>query len=271
MQDFVVDDGAPLLHLENAVLLRGSRRILDIDSLTIAQGEHTAILGPNGSGKSSLMKLIAQIHYPLARENPKVSVFGRERWDVFDLRSHLGIVSADLHHTFIADPSLRGREAVLSGFFASQGLYRNHHVTLEMERRAGETLHLVEAEHLADKPLEQMSTGEARRILIARALVAGPRALLLDEPTTGLDLSAARRFLETLRKLARYGATILLITHHVDEILPEIGRVVLLKDGCVYRDGAKADVLTSDVMSSLFDAPIAMSRHGEYYSADITG
>jgi iron complex transport system ATP-binding protein len=271
MQDFFVDDRAPLLEIRNAAILRSGRRILDIDSLRIAQGEHTAILGPNGSGKSSLMKMIAGLHYPLASEEPVVSVFGRSRWDVFELRSHLGIVSSDLHHTFVSDASLHGRDAVLSGFFASQGLFRNHQVTGEMQERASETLRLVEAEHLAAKPLEQMSTGEARRILIARALVSGPRALLLDEPTTGLDLAAARRFLETLRRLAHQGTTILLVTHHVEEVLPEIGRVVLLKDGKVHRDGPKVDVLTSETIASLFDAPVAIARHGDYYAADIMG
>jgi len=271
MQDFTIDEHAPLLNIRNAALLRGDRRILDIQSLQIARGEHTAILGPNGSGKSSLMKLIAGLHYPLAREQPVVAVFGRERWDVFELRSHMGIISSELHQSFVSDPSLTGREAVLSGFFSSQGLFRNHHVTGEMHDRADEALRLVEASQLAAKPMEHMSTGEARRILIARALVSNPQALLLDEPTTGLDLAAARRFLETLRRLASQGTTILLVTHHIDEILPEIGRVVLLKEGKVFQDGPTADLLTSATISELFDAPVGISRHGDYYSADITG
>ena len=271
MQDNEIDEHAPLLDIRNAVLLRGDRRILDVRSLQIGRGEHTAILGPNGSGKSSLMKLIAGLHYPLAREQPVVAVFGRKRWDVFALRSHLGIISSELHQSFVSDPGLTGREAVLSGFFASQGLFRNHHVTGEMHERADASLGLVDASHLAAKPLEHMSTGEARRILIARALVSDPQALLLDEPTTGLDLAAARRFLETLRRLAHQGTTILLVTHHVDEILPEIGRVVLLKEGKIFRDGPTRDLLTSNTITELFEARVTISRHGEYYSADITG
>ena len=271
MEDFVVATDAPLLRVERAVLLRGSRRILDIDRLEIAEGEHTVILGPNGSGKSSLMKLIAGLHYPLARESPVVAVFGRERWDVFALRLHLGIVSPELQQTFVADSHLIGLDAVISGYFASQGLFRNHRVTDEMLDRAWESLGLMDALDLAEKPLEQMSTGEARRILIARALVSGPRALLLDEPTTGLDLAASRHFLETLRRLAQNGTTLLLVTHHVDEILPEIDRVVLLKDGKVFRDGRKSEILTSETLTALFGIPIRIARHGAYYSADIAG
>ncbi|MDQ2801084.1 MAG: ATP-binding cassette domain-containing protein, partial [Armatimonadota bacterium] len=160
-------------------------------------------------------------------------------------------------------------EAVLSGFFASLGLARHHSVTPAMRERAQNALALMEASPLADKPLEEMSTGEARRILIARALVSDPRALLLDEPTAGLDLVARHRFLETLRHVAAQGKTILLVTHHVEEILPEMERVILLRAGRVFRDGFRRDVLTSDTLSALYDTPLSVREQNGYYAADV--
>ena len=261
----------PLLRIEGATVARGGRRLLDGLSLEVAEGQHTAILGPNGSGKSTLLKLITRQHHPLAHPDgkPVISVFGRGRWDVFELRAMLGIVSADLHQAFVGDGARRGLEAVLSGFFASQGLAGHHRVTHAMRERAAEALELIGASHLAGKPLVEMSTGEARRILIARALAPDPRALILDEPTAGLDLAAARRFLDVLRHVAARGKTLILVTHHVEEILPEIGRVILLRDGRVFRDGPKADVLTGAVLSELFDAPVAVHEVGGYYAAEL--
>ncbi len=263
----------PLLRIDHATLVKGGTRILDDLSLTVAEGQHTAIVGPNGSGKSSLIKLITRQHYPLAGEDgrPKIALFGRDRWDVFALRTLLGIVSADLHQTFVNDGALSGLEVILSGFFASQGLARHHAVTPIMRERARKALDLMEAAQLADKPMAQMSTGEARRILIARALVHDPRALLLDEPTTGLDLIARRRFLETLRRIAQQGKTIILVTHHVEEILPEIGRVVLMRGGAVFRDGPKESVLTAQNLTALFDAPVSVHTEAGYYAAGYKG
>ena len=263
------NETAPLLQIDRATLVKSGTRILDDLSLTIALGEHTAIVGPNGSGKSSLIKLITRQHYPLAGADgrPRVTLFGRARWDIFELRTLLGIVSADLHQTFVNDGALTGTEVILSGFFASQGLAKHHAVTPDMHERAQEALELMEAAPLAEKPMAWMSTGEARRILIARALVHNPRALLLDEPTTGLDLIARRRFLETLRGIAKRGTTVILVTHHVEEILPEIARVVLMKAGTVFRDGAKTDVLTPPNLTALFDAPVQIREEAGYYAA----
>ncbi len=267
------ESSSPLLHINDATVVKGrGLRVLDSLTLAIPEGEHTAILGPNGSGKSSLIKLIAYLHYPLVHEDrsPPVQVFGRARWNVFDLRQQLGIVSPELHDTFTDrhHGRLKGLDAVVTGFFASLGLFEHQPVTDDMRVAARAALDMMEAAHLARKPVEEMSTGEARRILIARALVSNPRALLLDEPTTGLDMLAARRFLETLRGIARAGKTVLLVTHHVEEVLPEIQRVVLLDRGRIYLDGPKRDVLTTDHLSALYGAPIEVHEvAGGYYAA----
>ncbi len=262
-----------LLRLHHATVVKpGFRPLLDDISIAIANGEHTAILGPNGSGKSTLIRLITRQYYPLARsDDPPVRIYGRERWNVAELRTLLGVVSPDAYQLAL-DGMTHGRtigiDMVLSGFFASIGLFAHHHVTAAMRQRAAEALDLVEASHLAGKPIAAMSTGEVRRIFIARALVHDPRALLLDEPTAGLDLLAMHRFLATIRRVAQHGKTIILVTHHVEEIIPEIGRVILLKEGRVFRDGPKAEVLTGATLSALYDAPIHV-RAGEYYLASV--
>lgn len=260
----------PLLKIENASVVKNGQFLLNDLHLEIPARRHTAILGPNGSGKSSLIKLITRQLYPLVREGiePSVSVFGHERWNIFALRTLLGIVSADLHSAFTGEEAPPGLEAVLSGFFAGLGLARQDAVTPAMLKRAWQALEETGATALADKPLSQMSTGEVRRVLIARALVNDPRALLLDEPTTGLDLAARRHFLEILRSLARLGRTILLVTHHVEEIIPEIESVVLMHHGQVFLEGAKRDVLTSENLSELFGARISVRESQGYFGAE---
>jgi iron complex transport system ATP-binding protein len=264
------EPGSPLLELVDATVVKGGVRILDGLTLTIRDGEHTAILGPNGAGKTTLLNLLTHDDYPFADDErpPTVRVFGRDRWDVFDLRQQLGIISSDLHQRFVAGHSagrIRGEDAVVSGFFATRGFLINWSVTPAMRRQAHEALKRLEAGHLAGKWLDEMSTGEARRVLIARALVSNPRALILDEPSNGLDVVARLRFLETVRRIAGEGTTIVLITHHVEEIIPEIERVIFLKDGRAAGDGPKTTMLTPARLESLFGGPVAVSRSNGYF------
>ena len=260
----------PLLELTDATVVKDGVRILDGLSLTIRAGEHTAILGPNGAGKTTLLNLLTHDDYAFADDQvpPTVRVFGTDRWNVFDLRSQLGIISADLHQRFVAGHSagrIRGEEAVVSGFFATQGFLINRPVTPEMRRRAVDALERLEAGHLSAKWMNEMSTGEARRVLIARALVTEPRALILDEPSNGLDVVARLRFLETVRAIARRGTTVVFITHHVEEIIPEIAQVILMRQGRVMAAGPKASMLTGERLSALFGGPVCVEKKGGYY------
>jgi iron complex transport system ATP-binding protein len=259
----------PLLDIHEASVMRGDTLILDGLSLRLAVGQHTAILGANGSGKSTLIRLIARQLYPLARRDgaPVVRVFGRERWNVSELRSLIGIVSPAVQLDYTSDSPLEVFDAVVSGFFSARGLGLDHDVTPPMRERATHALVRMEAAHLIGREMAGLSTGEARRVLIARALVHEPRALLLDEPCAGLDPASRRRFLESLRQPARDGTTVLLVTHHVEEILPEIDHVLLLRDGKVLQEGNKASVLTDSALTAAFAMPVHVSRHGDYYSA----
>ena len=275
MSDPLASD-KPLLELSDATVVKGGVRILDGLTLTIRAGEHTAILGPNGAGKTTLLNLLTHDDYAFADHErpPTVRVFGRDRWDVFDLRSQLGIISSDLHQRFVAGHSagrIRGEDAVVSGFFATRGFLINWSVTPEMRQRAHHALDRLEAAHLAGKWMDEMSTGEARRVLIARALVSEPKALILDEPSAGLDVVARLRFLETVRGIARQGTTIVLITHHVEEIIPEINRVMFLKDGRADGDGPKTMMLTSERLERLFGGPLAVSQHDGYFQVTTYG
>jgi iron complex transport system ATP-binding protein len=260
----------PVLELIDATVVKNERRILDSLSLTIHVGEHTAIVGPNGAGKSALVNLLTHDDRPVRHEDdsPSVRVFGEGSWNVFELRSQLGIVSADLHHRFVLgnnEGRVTGEAAVLSGFLATQGILRYGAVTPEMRTRAADALARMGASHLAKRWLNEVSTGEARRVLLARALVTAPRALILDEPTTGLDIVARHDFTERVRQIAREGTTIILITHHIEEIVPEIQRVILVGEGRIVASGPKREILTSARLSGLFKAPVVLEEDEDGY------
>ncbi len=243
--------------------MRGENIALRNVSLTIGAGEHVAILGPNGCGKSTLIKTITRECYPLADGKSSVSILGQPTWNVFDLRSLLGIVSNDLMTQCTRE--ITGFDIVLSGFFSSIGIWPNHHVTEEMRKKASEILHLLDAPHLAQKPVDEMSSGEARRMLIGRALVHDPKALLLDEPSTSLDLFAQHELRETVRKLARSGIGILLVTHHLSDIIPEIERVIFMRNGGVMSDGPKREILTAAALGELFGVEVELAQRDGYY------
>lgn len=236
-------------------------------TFSIAAGEHAAILGPNGSGKSTLIKVITRECYPRYPESSRVRIWGRETWGLFDLRALLGIVTNDLVETCTKPYS--ALETALSGFFGSIGIWPNHHVTAEMEQKARAALKFFDVEHLADHPLTELSSGEARRAVFARALVHDPKALLLDEPSNSLDIRAQHEVREAMRKLAQSGVSILLVTHHLPDIIPEIDRIIALKNGAIFFDGAKSEALNDHNMTKLFDYETLIDhKNGFYHFSD---
>ena len=253
----------PLIELRNITVMRGETIALREVNLTIGSGEHVAILGPNGCGKSTLIKTITRECYPMFRPESSISILGRRTWNVVELRGMLGIVSNDL--MAMCTREITGFDVVLSGFFSSVGIWPNHHVTDEMRSRAADVLGLLDAPHLSGKTVDEMSSGEARRMLIGRALVHDPKALLLDEPSTSLDLCAQHELRETLRKLARAGIGILLVTHHLPDIIPEIERVIMMRDGRIAADGPKDELLTEDRLEHLFGISAVLARRDGYY------
>src|SRR5689334_13553633 len=196
-----------LIEFEQISVMRGQTAALNNVSLKIGLGEHVAILGPNGCGKSTLIKAITRECYPLMREGSSVRILGRDHWNVFELRTLLGIVSSDLMAT--CTRQVTGRDIALSGFFSSIGIWPHQEVTPAMHQKAEQALDLLEVSHLADRFTDEMSSGEARRVLLARALVHEPNALILDEPSTALDLFAQHELRRIFRKLAQDGIGLL--------------------------------------------------------------
>ena len=249
----------PLVELRQVTILREAQTALvDVD-LRIESGEHVCILGPNGSGKSTLVKTLTRECYPQVREGSFVKLLGKERWDVTELRSHLGIVSPD----FVAacEPGSTGRDVVVSGFVGATRVMPYYETPPELRVRAEAAMARAGIAHLADRLVSSMSSGEAKRTLIARALVHSPGTLLFDEPSNALDIGARSQLTGAMRDLARAGLGILLVTHHVSEIIPEIERVLLLDRGRVVADGPKREVLTEERLSALFHVPVRLLWH----------
>ena len=256
-----------VLRLRHVNVARGDRVVLHDVNLTIRAGEHVAILGPNGCGKSTLILAMTCQIYPIFQPDTMVRIFGRERWDLTQLRRHFGVVASGLLGNELPGERTAvtsGLDAVIAGFFSASTLWPNLHVTDEMRNRAMEALERMEAPHLAGQMVGEMSAGEKRRILIARALVHRPRQLLLDEPSNALDLAAQRELRETLRKLTQEGTGLVLVSHHLGDILPEIERIILMRDGRIVGDGPREELLTEARLTELFNAPVRIGRDEQW-------
>jgi iron complex transport system ATP-binding protein len=259
--------GPPLIELENATLYRGSTRVFDDLTLTIEQGEQIAVLGPNGAGKSTLLKAINGELYPVRSPDTVFRILGKERWNVWALRKHIGLVSHDLHQRYT--PQTTALEVVVSGYHSSIGVHGSlsHRVRDAEVRHARELLAEFGLADAAARPLAKLSTGQQRRCLLARALVHDPATLVFDEPTEGLDLAAGFDYLSRIRALSRQGRNILLVTHHFAELPPEIDRVILLSNGRIVADGTKRDVLEPARLSEVYGVPVRISEVDGYFLA----
>lgn len=254
----------PLVEFKNVSIVFNGIKALDSVSFRIDAGENVAIVGPNGSGKSTLIKAIIREHYPYAGDNDSwIKLFGQKEWNVSDLRLRLGIVTGNLQQEF--ERGITAREAILSGFFSSIGIPPYHEATSPMKKKADELLEFLEITHLSARKMDEMSSGEARRVLIGRALVHKPDALILDEPTNSLDLHSLHTFREIMRKIARAGHSVILVTHAIQDIIPEISRVILIRDGKIVKNDKKEAILKQDVMSSFFTIPVEVKEKGGYY------
>lgn len=260
----------PLIELEHVHVARGNNIVLHDVSLRIGRAEHVAILGPNGCGKSTLLKTMTCELYPIVRPETRVRLLGRERWDLTELKRRMGVVSPELP----GKPTLHtsGFDAIVTGFFSSSTLWPNLHVTDSMRDRAEEILTLVGAEDLREKPVGQMSAGQQRRVMIGRALAGASvdgevQMLLLDEPSNALDLAAQHDLREMLRGLAQRGVAIVMITHHIADILPEMNRVIMMQDGRIVADGRKDELLTEHRLSELFGRAMTLTERDGFWNA----
>jgi iron complex transport system ATP-binding protein len=253
---------SPYLELQAVEAWLGSRPVFTDLSLSLQRGEHTVILGPNGSGKSSLVKLLSRELYPVVKPGSWLRLFGSTTVNLWELRGRLGLVSPDLQAHY--RPQVRAADVVLSGFFGSVGIGRSQRPTAAMGERVAELMEQLGLADLAERPFGQLSDGQRRRLLLARALVHHPEVLVLDEPTNGLDLRARHQLLAILRDLAGAGTTLLLVTHQIEAIIPEIRRAVLLRGGRVVGDGPVEDLLRDGPLSALFATPLRVCSANGY-------
>lgn len=250
----------PALELKRVTVQRGKRKILRDIRWTVPTGACAAILGPNGSGKSTLARIIMGQIWPTSGS---VSVLGQKfgETDLNHLRESIRLVQSSGIVEF--DPDETTSRVVLTGFFGTVGLYNQ--VTPAMQRWASRLVTHVGLKKEASQPYRTLSSGERIRCLIARALVVRPKLLILDEPTAGLDLLAREQVLATIEQLTCHGnppPTVLMITHHVEELLPRTSHVLVLKEGHAAASGKPQDVLRSEVLSAVYDFPVKVVRRG---------
>jgi len=260
--------GEPIIELEHVNVARGDKVVLHDLSLTVHAGEHLAILGPNGCGKSTLLKTMTCEIYPVVRPDMRVKIMGRERWDLTQLKRRMGVVAAEPLGKQARGTT--GFDAILTGFFSSSTLWPNLEVTAAMRERAREIVEMVGAQGLEEKLVGEMSAGQQRRVMIGRAIAGTTgdvQMLLLDEPSNALDLAAQRDLRSMLRKLAQAGTAILLITHHIADILPEMERIVMMRDGRVVADGRKRELLTEEKLGELFGGEIHVTERDGWWNA----
>ncbi len=254
------------MELKNVSIVREGERLLDSISLDIDASENVAVIGPNGSGKTTLIKLLRGDIYPYYDEDqPSVmKIFGENNWSIYDVRSKMGVVSMDLQNMFNNDTLVK--DIVLSGYFSSFDVFRNHEITDGMREGALHAAEYMGIEHLTERTVVGLSMGEMRRALIARALVTSPNMLVLDEPMTGLDIVMKSKFRKMFDLMSGSGVKIVMITHDLTDIPVSLDRIIMIKDGKVYADGPKSEILTSEKVSGLFDEPINVQCDSGIYS-----
>jgi len=250
----------PFLEIRDATVWRGETPALRDFSLTLKHGESVAILGPNGAGKSTLLKLLTGEVRPEANPGTVCRLFGEDLWSLEELRHRIGVVMPEDIARF--HPEEQARDVVLSSLRGAFGRTRDMRFSVKDRAAAEGAMARLGVTGLAGRDFGTLSSGERRRILIARALVHDPAVLVLDEPSTALDFAASLGLTAVMRELAGAGHTLVLVTHHPGEIPPEIGRVILLERGRVRADGPKRRVMSTPVMSDLFGLPLAVSWSG---------
>ena len=255
----------PIIEITHATVRRQGKAILDDVSFRVNAGEHVAIIGPNGAGKSTLVQVISEEIHPLYNPLSQRVLFGQDRWQVLELRKRLGIVSQSLQ--YLCNSTYKAWEIVASGFFSSIGLDFHHQVTKAHLLRVEEVMKAFEVWQLQDKLMNRLSSGEARRILLCRASVHDPQVMLLDEAGANLDFPSRHQYRASLEQLDRRGKTLILATHELSEIIPAIGRVVVMNKGKIVADGPKDEIISEEVLSSVYGSKVFVDQREGLYTA----
>ena len=259
----LMKDENPWLEIKDVEAWLGPTQVFRNLSLKLKLGENTAILGPNGSGKTALVKLITRNIYPIVKSGSTLKIFGNQTIKLNQLRSRIGVVSTDLE---VRTPDyISAKDVVLSGLYGSIGINRNRSPKEKEIKKVQDLISELGLEDIDGRSFGQISDGERRRLLIARAMVNKPEILILDEPTNGLDLKARHQLLKCIRSLCKGKTTIILITHRVEDIVKEMQRIIFLKKGAIIRDGATNDLLQSEPLGKLYETPLEIIFANGYY------
>lgn len=254
-----------VIELKHASVRRDGEYILKDVSLSVKEGEKIAVIGPNGAGKSTLINVISRNTYPLRTDDYSLALFGEERWRIEELKKKIGIVNHTL--SWYVNTTYTVFDIVISGLYAAIGLDFHHVVSDEDRARCEAELTRVGIRHLKDKAMNTLSSGERSRALLARAAITDPPLMLLDEAANALDFPSRSDLRRTISSYAVEGKTIILVTHELSEIIPEIDRIIVMKDGAVFADGKKEEVLTEKLLSEAYGQKIYVDSRDGLYSA----
>ncbi|MDR0675453.1 MAG: ATP-binding cassette domain-containing protein [Elusimicrobiota bacterium] len=249
-----------ILNVKNISIIRDNNYIIKNISFSINEYENWAIIGKNGCGKSFLLKSISTMIYPSKGE---VEIYGNNivGTNLWDLRKKIAIVSDELQKQY--DEYATVKNIILSGFFSSIGVWQK--VNKIQNRRANEILEQLNIQNLSHRIYKTLSSGEQKKTLIGRALVFRPKLIILDEPCNGLDVASKIDFLNTLRKLVSNGINLIFVTHNVEEIIPEINNVILMKKGKIHKIGDKKDILTENNLKHTLGIDLKLNYDNGFY------
>ena len=250
-------DLSPLLRIRDAHVRRAGREILAVDEFSLAEGESAALLGPNGSGKSTFIGLITREIHPLHRDEAPVLFRGDARVTLADIKRALGVVSSTMQDQIRVH--VPAQDIVAGGLFGSLGIPQRCTVTDGQRARARAIMSELGIGDLAERDILTLSAGQARRVLIARALAQNAQTIIMDEPTSALDYGNTMRVLSCVRQLAREGLSIVQSTHNPDHAFLYSDATMVLSKGRLRAFGNPREVITSELISELYDIEVEVN------------
>lgn len=258
-----------LFLMRDVSVVRDGKRILGPLDLTVGEGESIAVIGRNGSGKTTLCNLMKGEISPYYDElaHSVMKIMDRDDWNIFDLKKTVVSVSSDDERFFSGNITVG--ELLLTGFFGSDAIYPIHEITDDMVSRAKEISRKIGIDNLLGREFSTLSQGERRSAMIARALMPGPKAMILDEPTDSLDPIASGQLIDLIDNLTGQNISVIMITHRLEDIPRGIDRVIGIRGGSKVADGKKSEILTSETVSEIYGSPVDVGCDDGLYSLRI--
>ena len=244
------------LELTNIDVIKDKKFLLKNINLSLKEGEVITLLGPNGSGKSSFIGLINRTLYPVIKKDSHIKIFGKELINIWDLRKNISYVNDELSQRI--NKNMLTKDLIQSGLYGTVGINKIDKISNIDISTTEKVIHQFGLDTISNEKYHNLSDGQKRNALIARAMVNKPKVLILDEPTINLDMKSLLKLLEILSKLILSNVTILFITNKIDSILKETNRILLIKEGCIIADGKPENIMTSEIINNLYDTNIEL-------------